>query len=147
MTSYPPPPQQKLRFQKLRSKITVQTRFQSSRSVAISYIETWRRMTFILKLGTHVNEARFLKIRLEQLVHKYQSFFKITFFNKDSFFLPHHTHHPFVPSSQWAKTRKKIQFQMCVWVVARLPQRLKSTIFQTFSSLQVPFWDHLLKKR
>ena len=34
--------------------------------------------------------------------------------------------------SQWAKTRKKIQFQMCVWVVAQLPQRLKSTFLKFF---------------
>ena len=37
---------------------------------------------------------------------------------------------------QWAKTWKKIQFQMCIWVVARLPQRLKSTFFEMFCSLR-----------
>ena len=68
---------------------------------------------------------------------------------------------------------KKFQFQMCVWVVARLLQRLKSTffdifeiaknvclsgctitsktkinvIFEIFSSLQVSFGDHPLEKK
>ena len=46
---------------------------------------------------------------------------------------------------QWAKTRKKLQFQMCVWVVTRLPQRLKSTFF-VFYSLRVPFGDPPLEK-
>ena len=36
---------------------------------------------------------------------------------------------PFWCCAQWAKTRKKFQFQMCVWVVARLPQRLKTMFF------------------
>ena len=35
---------------------------------------------------------------------------------------------------------------MCVWVVARLPQRLKSTFFEKISSLQVPFGDPRLEK-
>ena len=34
---------------------------------------------------------------------------------------------------------------MCVWVVAWLPQRLKSKFFEKFSSLQVPFGDPPLK--
>ena len=40
--------------------------------------------------------------------------------------------------SQWDKTWKKFQFQMCVWMVARLPPRLKATFFEIFSSLRVP---------
>ena len=36
--------------------------------------------------------------------------------------------------AQWAKTRKKFQFQICVWVVARLSKRLKSTFFEKFSN-------------
>ena len=39
----------------------------------------------------------------------------------------------------------KFQFQMCVWVVARLPQRLKSTFFENFSSIRFPFRDPPLK--
>ena len=39
------------------------------------------------------------------------------------------------------KSAKKIQFQMCVWVVARLPQRLKAMIFEIFSSFRVSFGD------
>ena len=35
---------------------------------------------------------------------------------------------------------------MCVWVVARLRQRLKLTFFEIFSSLKVPFGDPLLEK-
>ena len=35
---------------------------------------------------------------------------------------------------------------MCVWVVALLPQRLKSTFFKIFSSLQVHFGDLPLEK-
>ena len=45
-----------------------------------------------------------------------------------------------------AKMRKKIQFQMYVWVVARLPQRLKATFFEFFSSLQYSFGDSPLEK-
>ena len=33
------------------------------------------------------------------------------------------------------KCKKKFKFQMCVWVVAQLPQRLKSMFFEIFSSL------------
>ena len=40
-------------------------------------------------------------------------------------------------STQLANTWKKFQFQICVWVVAGLPQRLKSTLFDIFSSLRV----------
>ena len=43
--------------------------------------------------------------------------------------------------AQSAKTWKKIQFQMYVWVVARLPQGLKSKFFETFSSLWVSYRD------
>ena len=32
--------------------------------------------------------------------------------------------------TQWAKMRKKFQFQKCVWLVARLSQRQKSTFFE-----------------
>ena len=34
---------------------------------------------------------------------------------------------------------------MCVWVVARLPQRLRSMFFENFSSLQFSFGDPLLE--
>ena len=34
---------------------------------------------------------------------------------------------------------QKFQYQMCVWVVALLHQRLKSTLFEIFSSLWVSF--------
>ena len=37
-----------------------------------------------------------------------------------------------VDKTQWAETWKKILFQMCVLVVAQLPQRLKSTVFWNF---------------
>ena len=40
---------------------------------------------------------------------------------------------------QWAKTRKIFQSQRCVWVIAWLHQRLKSTFFEIFFSLQVSF--------
>ena len=33
---------------------------------------------------------------------------------------------------------KKVQFQMCVWVVAGLPQRLNSMFFEIFSSVGYP---------
>ena len=33
------------------------------------------------------------------------------------------------------KCEKKFQFQMCVWMVAQLTQRLKSTFFEKNSSL------------
>ena len=33
---------------------------------------------------------------------------------------------------------KKIQFQMYVWMVAQLPQRLKSTFLEIFSSVGYP---------
>ena len=36
---------------------------------------------------------------------------------------------------QWAKKTQKIQFQICVWVVARLPQILKSTFFNSLRTL------------
>ena len=49
-------------------------------------------------------------------------------------------------ANEWVETRKKFQFQMCVWVVARLRQRLKLTFFEIFSSLKVPFGDPLLEK-
>ena len=35
---------------------------------------------------------------------------------------------------------------MRVWVVARLPQRLKSMFFENFSSLRVPFGNPPLEK-
>ena len=41
--------------------------------------------------------------------------------------------------------KKKFQFQMCVWVVARL-SRLKSTFFEISSSLWVLFRDPPFKK-
>ena len=48
--------------------------------------------------------------------------------------------------AQWAETRKKSQFHMCVWVVAQLPQRLKINEFwKNFSSLQVPPSDSPLE--
>ena len=34
----------------------------------------------------------------------------------------------FLCAAQWAIMSKKLQFQMCVWVVARFPQRLNSTV-------------------
>ena len=40
-------------------------------------------------------------------------------------------------SAQWAKTWKKFQFQMCVWVVASLSQRLKSTFFLIFFLIKI----------
>ena len=42
---------------------------------------------------------------------------------------------------QWAKTGKKFQFQICVWVDTQLPQRLKSTFFLNFHSKK--FQKHL----
>ena len=39
--------------------------------------------------------------------------------------------HLFCPTMS-QKLEKKFQFQMCIWVVARLPQRLKSTFFEIF---------------
>ena len=35
---------------------------------------------------------------------------------------------------------------MCVWLVVRLPQRIKPTFFDFFSSLQAPFGNPPLEK-
>lgn len=42
-------------------------------------------------------------------------------------------------STQWAQTRKKFQFQMCVSVVARIHKRLKSTFFDNFFDAPASF--------
>ena len=46
---------------------------------------------------------------------------------------------------------RKGQFQMCIWMGARLPQRLKSTFFDIFSHSAGPFgatpFEKIYKKR
>ena len=42
--------------------------------------------------------------------------------------------------------RKKVQFQMCVLVVAQLPQRLKAMFLKKNSSFRVPFGYPTLEK-
>ena len=43
--------------------------------------------------------------------------------------------------------RKKYQFQMCFWMVAQLPQRIKSMFFEIFSSLQVSLASGILQPK
>ena len=49
-------------------------------------------------------------------------------------------------NAQWAKTWKNFQFQMCVWVVAKLPRRLKSTFFEKIFFSLGPLWGPSTRK-
>ena len=85
-----------------------------------------------------VNNCKFLTNNVWKniLISRCQYFFKHFIF----FLFWNNTYLLTIILPAWTNTHsalklKKVQFQMCVWEVAWLPQRLKSTVLKKFSSL------------